>query len=169
LLDLEIRDDAPSDHARVYEVERSAFGSALQADLVNALRDSAEPKLSLVALLEDEIVGHIFFSPVTLASKPAPPAAQLSPVAVAPSHRRRGIGSRLIRAGLERCPSRGWSSVFLVGNPHYYSRFGFEMAKPRSFSCEGAHAPFLQLLELRPGALADLSGLIRFHPAFSEL
>ncbi len=168
MLEIEIRDEDPRDHPGVYEVERSAFGGTLQADLVNALRDSAEPKLSLVALLKDEIVGHIFFSPVAFESETAAPAAQLSPVAVAPSRQRLGIGSELIRAGLDRCRSEGWFSVFLVGNPLYYSRFGFQMAKSRGFWCGGPHDPFLQYLELRPGALSGLSGLIRFHPTFSE-
>lgn len=168
MAEIEIRDEEPTDYQRVYEVERSAFGATLQADLVDALRESADPKLSLLALLDDEIVGHIFFSPVTFGSKAGPPAAQLSPVAVAPSCQRLGIGSALIRAGLDRCPSKGWLSVFLVGNPLYYSRFGFRMAKPRDLSCEGPHGPFLQYLELRPGALSGVSGLVQFHPTFSE-
>ena len=168
MLEIEIRDEDPRDYSVVYEVERSAFGRPLQADLVNALRDSAEPKLSLVALLKDEIVGHIFFSPVAFELETAPLAAQLSPVAVSPSRQRLGIGSKLIRAGLDRCPSQGWFSVFLVGNPLYYSRFGFQMAKSRGFSCGGKHDPFLQVLELRPGALSGLSGLVRFHATFSE-
>ena len=164
-----IRAEGATDRARVYEVERSAFDATLQADLVDALRASAEPQLSLVALVEDEIVGHIFFSPVTFESEHAPAAAQLSPIAVAPSCQGQGIGSALIRAGLAECPSMGWSSVFLVGNPLYYSRFGFEMAGPRGFSCGNQDDPFLQLLELRPRALAELRGLVRFHPAFSEV
>lgn len=168
MIAIEIRDEEPGDHQGVYEVERSAFDSTLQADLVDALRDSAEPKLSLVALVEGEILGHVFFSPVTFESEVGTGAAQLSPVAVVPSSQREGIGSELIRAGLDRCPSMGWSSVFLVGNPLYYSRFGFQMAKPRGFSCEGPHDPFLQYVELRPDALSGLSGLVRFHPTFSD-
>ncbi len=152
----------------MYEVERSAFGATLQADLVETLRKSAEPRLSLVALVRDTIVGHIFFSPVTFESNHASRAAQLSPIAVAPPHQRQGIGSALIRAGLDRCSSKGWSSVFLVGNPLYYSRFGFQMAKPRGFTCEGEHDPFLQLIELRPGGLPSTGGVVEFHPAFSD-
>jgi len=65
--------------------------------------------------------------------------------------------------------SDGWKVVSLVGNPLYYSRFGFEMAKPRGLSCGGPHDPFLQVLELEPGALAGVTGHVVFHPAFAGL
>ena len=58
--------------------------------------------------------------------------------------------------------------MFLVGNPLFYSQFGFQMAAARGLSCAGPHGPFLQVVELRPGALSGVRGLIRFHPAFSE-
>jgi putative acetyltransferase len=166
---IEIRPEREADHSHVFEVERAAFDSPVQANLVEALRASALPSLSLVALRDGEIVGHIFFSPVTLASAPSGAAAQLSPVAVAPGCQGQGIGSRLIRAGLEECPRSGWTAVFLVGNPLYYSRFGFEMAKPRGLSCGGPHDPFLQVLELDSDALAGVTGHVVFHPAFEEL
>lgn len=162
------REDAP-DFSQVYEVERLAFGGPLQADLVEDLRGSASPQLSLVAEQEGEVVGHIFFSPVTFAREKAPPAAQLSPVAVAPACQGRGIGAALVREGLVECPDLGWSSVFLVGNPVYYARFGFQMAGPLGFSCGGPHDAFLQVLELQPKALAGASGPVAFHAAFSRL
>jgi putative acetyltransferase len=163
---LHIRAETSADFARVFEVEAAAFGSPIQARLVEALRIDARPNLSLVALDGDNLVGHIFFSPVEVAHGNGPPATQLSPIAVEPSHQTRGVGSRLIRAGLESCRSIGWKAVFLVGDPRYYARFGFEMANPRGFSCDGPHNPFLQVLELEPGALADERGNIAFHPAF---
>lgn len=166
---LEIRPECEADHDRVFEIEQSAFGSLVQPRLVDALRESASPSLSLVAVCAEQVVGHIFFSPVTSAAHPSLDAAQLSPVAVAPDFQGQGIGSALIRAALEQCPPKGWPVVFLVGNPLYYSRFGFEMANRRELSCEGPHGPFLQVLELRPGALNGMKGQIEFHPAFAEL
>jgi len=163
-----VRVEGEGDYKRVFEVERSAFGSDVQAKLVEALRATASPALSLVAVRDGEIVGHIFFSPVTLAAESSRAASQLSPVAVVPDCQGQGVGSCLIRAGLELCPSKGWSAVFLVGNPLYYSRFGFEMAKPRGLSCGGPHDPFLQVLELESGALAGVTGHVEFHPAFGE-
>jgi putative acetyltransferase len=165
-----VRSETASDVGATYSVVESAFGDRLEAELVNALRRSAEPQLSLVAEAGDAVVGHIFFSPITIeADRPAPPACQLSPVAVLPEYQRRGIGGELIRAGLSRCRAVGWSAVFLVGNPAYYSRFGFRMAGPWGFAYPGPHDPFLQLLELDAGALSGLGGRIRLHPAFAEV
>ena len=130
-----IRLETDADHVRVFEVVRAAFDSSVQAELVESLRLAARPSLSLVAVRAAEVVGHIFFSPVTFATGSGTTAAQLSPVAVDPSYQGEGIGSALIRAGLERCPAAGWSAVFLVGNPLFYFRFGFTMAKPLGFSC----------------------------------
>jgi putative acetyltransferase len=165
-----VRDERAHDTERTFAVVESAFGSRLEADLVNALRRSAQPQLSLVAEADGAVIGHVFFSPITIeADGPAPPAAQLSPVAVLPAWQRRGVGSALIRDGLDRCRALGWSSVFLVGNPAYYSRFGFRMAGPLGFTYPGPHDPYLQLLELEPGALSGVRGRIRLHPAFAEV
>jgi putative acetyltransferase len=166
---VQVRAESPLDHARVFEVEKEAFKNDLEADLVETLRRSADPQLSLVALVDGILVGHIFFSPVTMDSKAAPSMAQLSPLAVIPSHQRKGIGSALVHAGLEQCPSRGWSAVFVVGDPRYYSRFGFQLASPLGFSYGGKYDAFLQVLEISPGAIGRASGRITLHPAFAAL
>ena len=121
-----------------------------------------------MALIDGVIVGHIFFSPVTLDSAELA-AAQLSPVAVVPDLQSQGVGSALIRAGLDGCAAKGWAAVVLVGNPAYYSRFGFRMANAQGLHCAGAEDPFLQCLALQPNALAAASGMVRFHPAFDDL
>jgi putative acetyltransferase len=166
---IDIREESPAEYRQVFEVERAAFGSPIQAQLVESLRATPDPSLSLIAVREAEVVGHIYFSPVTFEAGFAPAAAQLSPVAVKPSWQGQGIGSALVRAGLERCRSQAWSAVFLVGNPLFYSRFGFEMAKPLGFWCAGPHDPFLQIVQLRPNAMAGALGRVDFHPAFAEL
>lgn len=165
-----VRAESAADMDATFSVVASAFGRRLEADLVDALRRSASPQLSLVAEAHGAVIGHVFFSPITIESdRPAPPVAQLSPVAVLPDHQRQGVGSALIRAGLSRCRAMGWSAVFLVGNPAYYSRFGFQLAGPSGFSYPGPHDRYLQLLELRTGGLAGVSGRIRLHPAFAEV
>ena len=163
-----IRPERTADQPAIFEVERLAFDSVVQPRLVDALRASAHPSVSLVAETGGDVVGHVFFSPVTFESPDAPAAAQLSPLAVHPDHQGAGIGATLIRAGLEACREVGWRAVFLVGNPLYYRRFGFEMAGPLGFSCGGPHDPFLQVIELAPGALTGIVGPIAFHPAFDE-
>jgi putative acetyltransferase len=159
----EVRGDVP----HVYEVEAAAFGQTLQAEIVDALRATAEPHLSLVATLGEHVVGHIFFSPATLASEPAVQAAQLSPLAVDPAHQRKGIGSALVREGLTRCRAMGWSLVFLLGDPRYYSRFGFMLAAPQGFTYGNPVADAaLQVFEVSTGAVRKISGRVRFHEAF---
>jgi len=169
-MDIQVRRERATDIDRTYAIVESAFRSRLEADLVNALRRSAEPQLSLVADVHDVLVGHVFFSPVTIdAAGPAPLACQLSPGAVRPKFQRRGVGSALIRTGLSECRAVGWSAVFVVGDPAYYSRFGFRLAAPLGFSYPGPHDPYLQVIELDDSVLAGLSGRILLHPAFADV
>lgn len=163
-----VRAERDEDGDRVLEVVRLAFHSDVEAELVTRLR-SAEPRLSLVAESSGLVVGHIMFSPVTFASETDGVAAQLSPLAVEPSHQRRGLGAMLVREGLSRCQSLGWASVFLLGDRRYYSRFGFELASARGLWCDDPLTEHLQCLELAPGALDGVSGEVRFHEAFAGL
>jgi len=160
----------PSDHPRVFAVHEAAFGRPNEATLVDALRASAHPQISLVADVDGEVVGHVFFSPVSI--QPAahtPPLAGLAPVAVHPTYQGRGIGAALIRAGLQRCSQYDWRAVFLVGNPAYYSRFGFVLAAPLNLTYgDPAFDRALQVVELTRGALDGCRGRVCFHPAFAE-
>ena len=168
--DFEIRKELPSDHAIVDEIEEAAFGGPAEARLVRALRGSAQPQLSLVAALRNEVVGHIFFSPVTIeGTGPSPPAAGLAPLAVAPDVQGQGTGSALVRAGLRECTTLGWQAVFLVGAPAYYSRFGFSLAALQGLRYESeVFDRAFQLIELKQGVLTGCKGWVRYHEAFSE-
>jgi len=171
MTEITIRNEAPADHARVEAVEEAAFGRPGEAALVAALRASARPQLSLVAELDGEVVGHVFFSPVRIEGTGAPPpAAGLAPLAVAPEWQRRGAGSALVRAGLEACEGLGWRTVFLLGDPAYYGRFGFTLAAPRGLHYESEFFDSaFQCIELRRGALSDCTGYVRYQEAFAEL
>lgn len=164
-----IRAERPSDRERVFEIQAAAFGQLDEAKLVDALRARARPQLSLVAESEGEIVGHVFFSPVSVESRGAPPVAGLAPVGVDPRRQRAGIGSALVREGLRQCPGHGWRAVFLVGDPGYYSRFGFALAEPLGFRYGNPlFDSALQVTELFRGALQGHVGPVHFHPAFDE-
>lgn len=167
---MEIRPESSPDHERVFEVEAAAFRRPNEARLVDTLRALAHPYLSLVALSEGEIVGHIFFSPVELEGRPdAPPIAALAPVAVDPAHQGKGVGSALVRAGLEGCAAHGWRAVFLVGNPAYYSRFGFVLAAPRGFTYQSRDFDAVfQVIDLGPDSLDGCAGRVLYHSAFAE-
>jgi putative acetyltransferase len=155
----------------VHALQRAAFGRSAEADLVDALRAAAHPRLSLVAERAGEVVGHVFFSPVSIAgAAAAPPCAGLAPLGVWPDAQGGGVGSALVRAGLARCPALGWRAVFLLGDPRYYARFGFELAAPRGLHYgSSAFDRGFQLRELAPQALAGSTGQVRYHEAFDAL
>lgn len=92
--------------------------------------------------------------------------AALGPMAVSPTHQRQGIGGQLIAAGLEFCRAAGYDLVIVLGHREYYPRFGFRPAAPLGIRWEhGAEAHFM-VMELRPGALAGVSGVARYRPEF---
>jgi len=163
---LAIRPEQPSDRDDVRSVLETAFGQPGEARLVEILRDDPEC-VSLVACENGRVVGHVFFTPVRVEEFPA---TALGPMAVQPDRQRRGIGSRLVLAGLDACRDRDASAVFVLGHPQYYPRFGFVPASRFGIRCEFPVPDEVFLgLELRPGALRDVRGTVRYHAAFAEL
>jgi len=126
--------------------------------------------LSLVAVQDDSIIGHIAFSPVKVESERSTfEAITLAPMAVLPAYQSKGIGSQLVRAGLEECRDLGHEVVFVLGHPDYYPRFGFVLAKPKDIGCEfEVPDEAWMVLELREGALAGRRGTVIFQPEFRE-
>ena len=164
-----IRAEQPGDWVAVHRVNESAFETHLEVDLVDALRRQEPAVLSLVAVRDEAIVGHIMFSPVTLSGHPDLKLIGLAPMAVAPPHQRSGIGSALVRAGLERCKETGYGAVAVLGHPEYYPRFGFSPASRFGIGCEyDVPDDVFMMLELRPGFLEGASGVIRYHDAFRD-
>ena len=122
---LVIRSEQLADHAAIAEVNREAFGQEGEPRLVAALRkaEGFDPALSLVALRDDAIVGHILFSPIQIEREGGDvPAIALAPMAVRPAFQRQGIGSALVRGGLEACRRAGHRIVVVLGHAEYYPR-----------------------------------------------
>jgi putative acetyltransferase len=91
----------------------------------------------------------------------------LGPMAVVPSRQRRGIGTALVRAGLEACADRDEPVVFVLGHPGFYTRFGFRPAPPLGLRCPWpVPDEVFMVAELRPGAIGDRQGTVRYHRAF---
>lgn len=165
---MQIRPEALADIGGIADVHRRAFGGSVEATLVDALRQQARPLVSLVAVHEEAVVGHILFTPVTLPSRPELPLMSLAPLAVLPSHQRQGIGSALVRAGLEECRRLGRVACVVLGHPAFYPRFGFSPASGFGLRSEYDVADELFMaVELQAGALHGLAGTIRYHPAFA--
>ena len=164
-----IRPEIPQDHRAVFAVNAAAFETSSEADLVEALRARAQPTVSLVAELDGLVVGHIFFSPVIAAADRSIRIMGLGPMAVAPEYQDRGIGSALVRAGLDACQELGVCAVVVLGHPGYYPRFGFEPASHFGICCEyEVPEDTFMALELAAGSLRGVRGQVTYHEAFDQ-
>jgi putative acetyltransferase len=165
-----VRREMPADVASIRRVNRSAFETEAEANLVDALRRRAQPFISFVALEQDGIAGHIAFSPVTLLPHPDLPLMGLAPMAVLPGRQRLGIGSALVRAGLDECRRLNAAAVVVVGHAGFYPRFGFVPASRFGLACEyDVPDDVFMAMELEPGSLSGRTGAVRYHAAFADL
>lgn len=169
-------EDWPEHQSQVSQVLHAAFGRPDEARLVAALHAVRAVTVSLVAQIPPNhperepwpIVGHILLSPVTIEGGHDLLGLGLAPLAVTPDHQRRGIGIRLVEAALRRARLLGYAYVVVIGDPKYYSRFGFAPAARFGLSCLGAASPLDFLaLELVPDALLNACSVVQYHPAFS--
>jgi putative acetyltransferase len=165
-----IRNEEPADISGVRHVNQAAFDTRAESGLVDALRQQARPIVSLVAVDDDVVVGHILFSPVTLSSRPDVRFMGLAPMCVLPARQRQGIGSALVRAGLAECGRLGCRAAVVLGHADYYPRFGFASASTFGLVSEyDVPDEAFMAIELEPGALHQSAGTIRYHPAFASL
>ncbi len=165
---MNIRAEKPGDEAAIRKVNRLAFERDDEAKLVDALRDGGYVRISLVAEEENvegihEIVGHVLFSEVSVDG--ASNSLALAPVAVAPSWQGVGIGSAMIGAGIKTCAAEGFDAVFVLGEPAYYSRFGFSTEAARNLETPYPKEYFMAL-ELADGSLGGASGKVEYPPPF---
>lgn len=165
-----IRAERADDQAAIYSINASAFETSAEADLVDTLRGQAEPFISLVAEDAGAAVGHIMFTPVSLSTNVELKVMGLAPMAVLPEHQRRGIGSALVRAGLDRCREMGFNAVVVLGHPEYYPRFGFVPAARFSLRCEyDVPDDVFMAVELEPETLNGPPALVKYHSAFGNV
>lgn len=121
----QIRESRPDDLPMLEQLYRSAFPEEELVPLLRQLLAESEGVLSLVAVLQGEVVGHVCFTACT-AGEGGAHIALLAPLAVDPDHQRRGLGGGLVHAGLEASRAKGAIACCVLGDPNYYSRFGFE-------------------------------------------
>lgn len=163
-----LRRELPLDQSAVREVHRAAFGGGVEARLVDDLRadDDVFPALSLVAVLDDEVVGHVMCSRASIADRPS---IGLGPLGVLPAYQRRGVGQALMHAVLAAADAMDEPMVALLGDPDYYRRFGFVAG-----ATLGVLSPFPEWgrhFQVRPLHSWDgsLRGTFRYAPAFDRL
>lgn len=164
---MNVRTETPADVAAIHAVHAASFPTEGEARLVDGLRAAGRLTLSLVAEADGAIVGHVGFSQVTVEA--GTDGIGLAPVAVLPDHRRRGVAAQLVREGLAACERMGHGFVVVLGDPDYYRRFGFRPACGRGLHDEYGGGDAFQVLELRPGALPQGGGTVRYEDEFAKL
>lgn len=165
-----IRTEKECDRQQVRSINVAAFESPAEADLVDALRQRAQPIVSLVAEEDDEVVGHIMFSPVTLPGRPDLMLMGLGPMAVAPAHQGKRFGSALVKAGLDRCRDLEVSAVVVLGHPDFYPRFGFSPSTRFGIDSEyDVPEEVFMAIELKRESLKKITGTVSYHGAFGDL
>ena len=132
---IEIREEGPRDVAAVRDMNRRAFAQDQESNIVDALRANGAALLSLVATVDDRVVGHIMYSPAVVGGKVT--GAALGPMAVLPEYQRQGIGSKLIEVGNRKLKDAGCPFIIVVGHADYYPRFGFRPAANMESSVNG--------------------------------
>ncbi len=164
-----VRFEREDDVAAIYHVNELAFEGAGEAKLVNALREHGVATISLVACLAGgELVGHCLFTPVTVEDEATVVnSIALGPVAVLPAYQGKGIGSKLIRIGLDACREAGHQAAFVLGHSAYYPRFGFQPSQHFNIRCEFDVPPeVFMAIELHPNSLSTVQGVVKYHPEF---
>ena len=164
---MDIRDERPADVRSIRLVNRRAFGRDQEANIVDALRSNGATLLSMIAVDEDDVVGHVMYSPVTIGELTG---AGLGPMAVVPEHQRQGLGSDLVTASLERLRRAACPFVVVVGHPGFYPRFGFKPASLYGISCEWPVPDEVFMINvLDPLHMPTVRGMARYRPEFSNV
>ncbi|MBO9498155.1 MAG: N-acetyltransferase [Novosphingobium sp.] len=163
--DYVIRAERADDTVAIAALVALAFKGARHSDgsepqIVERLRRAGALTVSLVAEEGWDILGHVAFSPVTIADG-TEGWFGLGPVAVTPGRQREGIGAALVEAGLQRLHDNGASGCVVLGDPGYYQRFGF--THDARLAYPGPPADYFQCLKFDGPAP---SGTVRYHPSF---
>lgn len=170
-MNVTIRTEAPQDFETIYNFVKVAFETAevsdgTEQDFVNQLRASENyiPELALVAEMNDEIIGHIMLTKFEIQGQDQVfETLLLAPLAVHLEYRKEGVGSALVHRSFELAKQMGYHSAILVGDPAYYSRFGFKTSTDFNIICVNKiPAQYIQACELTEGALTEVSGTIQF-------
>jgi putative acetyltransferase len=159
---MQIRPEQPADRAAIHALVAAAFGQKDEADLVDALRDAGDSVVSLVAVKDDRIVGHVMLSRMQAPFR----ALGLAPVSVIPDRQSAGVGSALINEAIRLAREAGYAAIFVLGDQAYYGRFGFDVEAAAGFSSPYAGHHFAVLV-LQP--LSAITGAVDYAPAFGAL
>ena len=170
-MEVEIRKEVASDFPDVYELNKASFGQESEPKLVELLRKSNAfiPELSLVATMNNKIVGHILFTKIKIKDDNGKEfdSLALAPMAVRPDLQKQGLGGKLIHYGLNKATELGYKSAIVLGHEHYYPKFGFVPTARWKIK-----APFdvptnvFMGIELVENGLVDVTGTVQYPREF---
>lgn len=164
-----IRKEKPEDINEIHNINSTVFETNAEADLVDRLRDSGIPIISLVAEIDHKLVGHIIFTPMTGDNSDIK-IAGLAPMAVLPEYQNKGIGSALVEKGLEYCAYDKYEAVAVLGHPNYYPKFGFIPSTRFDLISEyDVPKEVFMVKELVSNSLSNIRGVIKDHEEFGKL
>ncbi len=171
-MNITIRKEEEKDYKKVYEVNLLAFQQENESKLIEKIRkgENFVPELSLVAEIGDEIVGHILFSRIKIVGDSILESLALAPMAVIPEFQKQGIGTKLIKKGIEKAKELGFDSIIVLGHKEYYPKFGFTRALKWSIKCpfEVPDEAFMAI-ELTERAFEDKAGTVKYPDEFMEV
>lgn len=170
-MEMDVRAERPEDIPAIRRVNEEAFGQPLEARLVEQLRANGGITLSLVAVVDDRIVGHLLFSPVKVSSgHDEVMGVGLGPVAVLPEYQRQGIGTKLINEGIGGMREAGSPFIVVLGHAEYYPRFGFVPASRYGVRCQWeVPDDVFMLLPLDSALLPGVAGMAVYRDEFAEV
>ena len=166
-----IREEQVSDIEEIWQLNSVTFETDAEANLVNALRLSGCTFISLVAVSDNKIIGHILFTPVELLNDTNNLKLMgLAPMAVLNDFQKKGVGSALVKAGLVHCRLIGVDAAVVLGHSGYYPKFGFVPSVNYGINSEyDVPADVFMVLELKSDSLHGHKGLIKYHDAFNQI
>lgn len=166
---MDIRQESTDDYKAVFAVNDMAFGQKDEGELVDRIRkgNCFIPNLSLVAEVDDQIVGHILFSRIEIKNSAEFESLALAPMAVLPKFQKTGIGGKLIVEGLKIAKALGHESVIVLGHKEYYPKFGFKKASMWAITCPlNVPDEYFMAIELVSGKLSGKAGSVVYPPEF---
>lgn len=168
-----IKEEGLNDSEGVRAVNTAAFGSQGEADVVDQLRDSCSTFISLVAKIDEEIIGHVLFTPVRLIQDQdwSIEGMGLAPLAVLPEYQNQGVGTELCKEGLRKVESIGSPFVVVLGDPSYYHRFGFVRASDHGIqsSFDGVPDEAFMIKIFDPRVMAGANGVVYYQEPFNSI
>lgn len=168
---IEIREEKQEDYDEVRMVNEQAFGQPEEGRIVDKLRETCKEVVSLVAVSNNEVVGHIFFSPVTIDIEGRSIKGMgLAPMAVLPGFQNQGIGTMLVREGVRRIKETACPFIVVLGHENYYPRFGFERASKFGLKSQWEGVPddaFMAMI-LDESEMKGVAGVVKYRDEFNE-